>query len=343
MKKIIYYITDHGRGHATRSVALIRNLQKFNIDITIRNSNNIQFLQKSLDNVPIVSGTTDVGPLIRRDGISIDNENSQTLLHDWMAKLEKNANLEIDRISKISPNLIISDISAMPLVAAKKLQIPSIAISNFTWFDVLKFLSRDDLEMLRTAYDNADLAIKLPLGTEMSHFKNRKQMGIVSRSPTKSREELRRKLGIKDSTSVVLVVIGNSSEKLEFPTDADMQIISLNSNIKSGQNVQLLTDWVEGQDLVHMSDLVICKCGYGVVSECLSNGVPFFYLFDEEHLEQKAISKELQKLQKGTSITYDKLRNYIANDKLFPNAIKYEKSEVDNHNVSILIKELIKN
>ena len=37
MKKIFYYITDHGKGHATRSIAIIKELQK-NFDVFIRNS-----------------------------------------------------------------------------------------------------------------------------------------------------------------------------------------------------------------------------------------------------------------------------------------------------------------
>lgn len=342
MKKIVYYITDHGRGHSTRSVALIRALQKLNMDITIRNSNNIQFLQQSLDNVPIISGTTDVGPLIQKDGISIDNENSKTIVHDWVSKLENTANLEIAHISKISPNLIISDISAMPFLVAKKLKIPAIAVSSFTWYDVLKFLSDDDLKILKNAYDCADFAFQLPLGTEMNHFKKKQKVGMLARLPTKSREESRKELGIKNSEIVVLVAIGNSNEKLEFSKNTNIKILSLDSNIEPSSNVKFLPNWIEGQDLVQMSDLVICKCGYGMVSECLSNGIPFFYLFDEEHLEQKAISSELNKLQKGTGMTYDELRNYIAKDELL-NSKKYEKFQLGNHDVANLIKEFIKN
>ena len=38
MKKILYYISDHGHGHATRAIALIEELQKKGIEIIIRNS-----------------------------------------------------------------------------------------------------------------------------------------------------------------------------------------------------------------------------------------------------------------------------------------------------------------
>ena len=59
LKKIIYYITDHGMGHTTRSVAIIRELIKEGIQVTVRNSN-IDYLNKSLPNINTISGTTDV-------------------------------------------------------------------------------------------------------------------------------------------------------------------------------------------------------------------------------------------------------------------------------------------
>ena len=48
MKKILYYITDHGLGHATRSVAIIRELQKIGVEVIIRNSNAKQLLKTQI-------------------------------------------------------------------------------------------------------------------------------------------------------------------------------------------------------------------------------------------------------------------------------------------------------
>ena len=45
--KIIYYITDHGLGHSSRSVAIIREMIKKKINVIVR-SNNEKFFKKSL-------------------------------------------------------------------------------------------------------------------------------------------------------------------------------------------------------------------------------------------------------------------------------------------------------
>ena len=47
MKKIIFYITDHGKGHATRSIAIIRELQK-DYEVIVRNSNSEDLIKQSL-------------------------------------------------------------------------------------------------------------------------------------------------------------------------------------------------------------------------------------------------------------------------------------------------------
>ena len=38
MKKILYYVSDHGKGHATRSIAIIQEMLKHNIEVNVRNT-----------------------------------------------------------------------------------------------------------------------------------------------------------------------------------------------------------------------------------------------------------------------------------------------------------------
>ena len=49
MKKILYYVTDHGKGHATRSIAIIQEILKRNIEVTVRNTNAIEFFKQTLN------------------------------------------------------------------------------------------------------------------------------------------------------------------------------------------------------------------------------------------------------------------------------------------------------
>ena len=84
MKKIVYYITDHGMGHATRSIAIIRELQKFGIDITVRNFNCKEFIQKSIPGINLIPSKTDVGLVVKNDGVSIDKDKSKHEMSNWI-------------------------------------------------------------------------------------------------------------------------------------------------------------------------------------------------------------------------------------------------------------------
>lgn len=340
MKKLIYYITDHGRGHATRSVAIIRELQKLNVEVVVRNSNVKDFLTKSLPNTKVLDGITDTGPTIRDDGISIDEEKTKLNVGKWIMKLDNIAKQECEIISKIQPNLIISDISVMPFLAAKKTHIYSIAISNFSWFDVLKLLSNEQLELLKNAYDYADFAIQLPIGTSMDHFKIKKNVGLVARVPRKSRQELRRDFGIKDSEFAVLFALGGSKKEIQCTVDKNIKILSMNSTIKNN-NVTDFSEWIEGQEVVSASDLVICKCGYGMISECLTNGIPFHYVANDNHLEQKAMSKELSNYGLAHQITFNEIEELELTERYLISISSPKKDPVDTKNVIKSILEFL--
>ena len=139
MKKILYYVTDHGLGHLTRTISIIREFDE-NVEFIIRNSNE-KFIKKSLNNTRVFSGQTDQGPILHNDAVSIDWDKTGETMKKWYNDFEQKVTKERDFIEKIKPDLVISDITPIPLLPSKELKIPTIAISNFTWSDFLNDLS----------------------------------------------------------------------------------------------------------------------------------------------------------------------------------------------------------
>lgn len=338
MKKIIYYISDHGRGHATRSIAIIRELEKRGMNITVRNSNCENFIKKSLPNTNFISGLTDVGPVVKEDFLSIDKIKSKQKVGKWLRDMPKFAEQEQHTMSKIMPDLVISDISPMPFLATKNLGIKSIAISNFSWYDAaIDFLSKDELIILKEAYDKASLAIQLPFGTEMSHFKKKKKVGIVARTSKRTKNEIREQIGIGKSDYLVLFALGGSKKEIICKNSNDVKILSMDSTVKSSHQVLNFSEWLEGQELVNASDLVICKCGYGILSECLTNGIPFFYISDDNREELRKISQELSSLKINGKTSYKKLENLFLDKSLIESLSLPKKHLVDTKNVVDII------
>jgi len=175
----------------------------------------------------------------------------------------------------------------------------------------------------------------------MNNFSKKKKVGLVSRIPTKSKQNIKKELGIKSSERIVLVALGGSKKKIKYDVNVETKILSMGSNVRNGKNVKNVTNWIEGQDLVQISDLVICKCGYGMISECLSNGVPFFYLADNKHNEQAAISKELHKNHLGKKVSFHEINSLKLNDEFFSQLTRIQKKPLDNQKVARLILEFI--
>ena len=324
-------------GHTTRSIAIIRELIKDGIQVTVRNSS-IDYLNKSLPNINTILGTTDVGPTIEKNGISINKSKTLENIGEWIDSIRLTSEKEYEIISKIKPNLIVSDISAMPFFAAHKAKINSVAISNFSWADVLTGFSNKQIGILEEAYGLSDLAIQLPLGTKMKSFKSKKQVGLVCKKSTDSRKLVRAKLGVKESDICIFVNLSNYfTIKSKIPSN--VKIISTGAYINS-DNVKYIKHWIEGQNIIAASDLVICKCGYGMISECLTNGIPFLYISDDNHLEQKAISDQLNKMGLENRITEKELEELVITKESI-SKIKVKKENNVTESVSNILKECI--
>ena len=116
----------------------------------------------------------------------------------------------------------------------------------------------------------------------------------------------------------------------------------MNTKVEGSLEHDDYTNLISGHDLVSNSDLVICKCGYGIISECLTSGIPFYYIVDDEHIEQKSISQDLERMGLTNRITLSDINDIIlSQDKLESLKSLHEPNDVNNV-VNKLI-EFIKN
>ena len=342
MKKILYYVTDHGKGHATRSIAIIQEILKHNVEVTIRNTNAIEFFKQTLPDVKTILGQTDVGSAIKKDGFSIDKNETIKKQVNWIHDFEKTLLDEKQIVNKINPDLIVSDISAIPFLVSKQVSVPSIAISNFSWFDVLNFLPPTELTELRTAYDAADLAIQLPLGTPMNHFDNKIKVGLVSRTSNLSKQQFNKIFQMDGYKYSVVFALSGSNFRISYKKSKNVKVFTMNTKVEESLEHEDYTNLINGHDLVSNSDLVICKCGYGIISECLTSGIPFYYIVDDEHIEQKSISQDLERMGLTNRITLSDINDIIlSQDKLESLKSLHEPNDVNN--VVNKLVEFIKN
>ena len=327
-------------GHATRSIALIEEIKRKDIDVVIRTFGIENFLKRELPKIKIISGKVDVGSVIKSDGITIDTIKTSINQKKWIHDIKKYSEVEKKIILKENPDLIISDVSAMPLVAAKSLQKKSLVISNFTWLDLFDFLPHKEKCVLQSAYDCADIVFRLPFGTRMNHFKKIKDIGLVARIPKMDKDDFRKKIGIKKEENLVTIALGNSQNKIMPKFDDNIKVISLGTKIQ-GKNTIKISKNISGHELVAISDLVICKCGYGFVSECVSNKIPFFTIFNKKHNEQIGIVRKLESFGFHNTIDFNGINDLQISQKFIDFVKPIKKIQIENIKVAKMIIKLI--
>lgn len=327
-------MTDHGLGHASRTVAIIRELKKKKIQITIRSNDPFGFLKTSLPEIKIIHGQTDFKPVMsKKNGMIFNESKTKTNLSNWIKQMPIIIKKESTIIKKIKPNVIISDTSFMPILAASKNKIKSILVSSFVWNESLK-IPNNLKYYIKNSYKNAHLILHLPLGTSVN-FQNVHKMGVVARHSTLSRKQIRKYLRIKPNEKLVLVSL-SGKEKIQLKHSKNIKILDVSdySAIKKSGMKNL----VEGQNLITAADLVICKCGYGFVSECLTSKTRFFYILEPKHTEANSIHKELQKSGMKNRISVNRLLKITINDEFIKSATVI-RTPFDNQNIA---KKIIK-
>lgn len=155
-------------------------------------------------------------------------------------------------------------------------------------------------------------------------------------------KQIKKELGIKNTTVCVLFTIGYSKEKLRYLIPPDVILLTKGVGVTNRKNILNVSGYVEGQNLVSIADLVICKCGYSIISECLTNGTPFYFISDPSHKEQEAISKGLKRLGNGSPLTLDELTHLKLTKQNISSYTKFPKIKNETKNATSLILEFLR-
>ena len=131
--KIACFITSHGFGHATRTIAILKNLaKKIDLEISIFSTLPDWFFTENLTGVLYKTYhlQTDVG-LVQKSPFKHDLDLTLDEL-DLFLRF-KNENQTLKLLENENLDFIFCDISPLGLHFANKLGIPSCLLENFTW------------------------------------------------------------------------------------------------------------------------------------------------------------------------------------------------------------------
>lgn len=309
--KVLFYISGHGFGHATRIVAIMEALVAKCPTANIYARTKVpKYLFGTLPallfhyyDVTIDAGVVEKG-IFSQDVYSTLSQYSE--INNLRNQI---VDAEVEFVRREDIDIIVSDIPPLASEIGHKACIPTIAIGNFSWDFIYEPYVRsytnfaDLIDQIRTSYKKTDILLRLPFHHDMTTFPRQRDIPLIVRKYSGTPEEIRNFLEIDhtDRRPIILVALRMFdtvsphaiqelaktnkfillfSDKPPFETDIGVHVLSL-----EGKTYRF-------PDVVAVSDLVISKLGYGIVSECIAGKTPLMYPPRDDFAEYDVLRRE---------------------------------------------------
>jgi L-arabinokinase len=296
---IVFYITGHGFGHASRQIEIINAIYALDpaAPIVVRTSAPRWLFEKTLRGpADVQAAATDTGA-IQRGALDIDVPETIRRAAEFHADPAAGARIddEVRALKAVGARLVVGDVPPLAFAAAARAGVPSVAISNFTWDWIYEGYSEELphapwlIDRLRSWYAQATEAWLLPMAGGFEGMNKTLALPFVARHARHARADVRARLGLPASEPLMLISFGgynaNDLDPARAATTLTAARIVVTSASKDGHpagTIGIDEDTLYGsglryEDLVAAVDIVLTKPGYGIVSECIANGTRLLY------------------------------------------------------------------
>jgi hypothetical protein len=294
---VVFYISGHGFGHASREIEVINAIYARVPDarIIVRTSAAGWLFERTL------RGPADVQPAIcdtgaiQQGSLVVDVPATIRAAAAFHERLDPRIDEEAGLLQRVGAQLVIADMPPLAFAAAARAGIPAVGLGNFTW-DWIYAGYADALheapwliERLAGWYALADEAWRLPLAGGFESFRRILDFPFVARHASHTRGDVRDRLGLPPDAALVLVSFGGyQSHELDLARAAatvrDARIVitaappaAAPAGVLTIDEHALYEGGLRYEDLVGAVDIVLSKPGYGIVSECIANGTRLLY------------------------------------------------------------------
>ncbi|MFH1141736.1 MAG: hypothetical protein V1724_08790, partial [Chloroflexota bacterium] len=309
---VAYYVSDHGYGHAARSVAVIRALiaNDSNVEIVVKTASPLEFIRRCLPQHRVQFSTrwNDVGLILYPGCFQVDATATRGAVERWVERWSVWMEEERRFWRERPPSVIVSDVAPQPLLLAQELGVPGVLVSNFTWHEMYEPLMEGHMALgaLRNAYCTASLGVALPMcGSLLSTVQ--RQVGWLVRRMGRSRDAVRQTLGVGQDEPLVYVGFGRAVQQMEQKVLAGrklpFRVLVPEGIIGMPSAINLPASDTESQDYIGACDLVVSKAGFSTIAEAVAENVPMLLLRrDEVPEDRRSLAYiEGQSFGKGTS------------------------------------------
>jgi UDP:flavonoid glycosyltransferase YjiC (YdhE family) len=293
--RIVFYISGHGLGHASRDIELVNAIAAADRDARFVARTMIpDWLFARVGSIVDVQPlATDTG-LVQIDSLRFDEAETVRQAAAFYRAFNDRADAEARVLEAAGADLVVGDIPPLAFAAAARAGVKSLALGNFTWdwiygiYPAFEALAPDVVPTIRAAYATASRALRLPFhgGFEpMAAVTD--DIPLIARRSRRDPAETRRLLGIAAGRPFVLASFGAYGAPL--PYDA----ISASGQFTLLTVEQHAPHGLLYEDLVAAADVVVSKPGYGIVSECIANNTALLYTSRGRFIEYDVFVAEM--------------------------------------------------
>jgi len=278
---VVFYISGHGFGHASRSIEIINALidRKPHLRVFIRSSVASWLVERTAHrNVTLSPAEVDTG-IVQIDSLNLDAPESIRRAGAFMSTIDRRVEREVAFLREHGAVLTISDLPALGIAAGRAAGLPALASGNFTWDWIYEHYDGGArvAQHIGDIYSQTSLALRMPMWGGFATMPKVWDIPFVARRSTRDPGEIRTALGIPLDRRVVLTSFGGYG--LEgLNVDVLRSLRDYHVLLPGMIDESAMYDrGYRYEDLVHAVDVVVTKPGYGIISECIANDTALLY------------------------------------------------------------------
>ena len=295
MVDLNFFCSPIGLGHATRDIAIAKNLNEISIKF-ITGNGAVKIIRNS---------NFDVDDLYNPPQFIVENGSLKSpakWLWNYFRYYKECKKISNKIIQRDNSNLIVSDEDFASLTIAQGKKIPTVLVTDILETNFVKgfgsFIEKKMNKSMKNIIQKCDLVIMPEIGKDEGNIR---RVGPIVRQTQYSRDELRKQFSFEKKT--ILVSIGGTDAGLfliektidvinKLKQDVEVVVVSgpsLNKKFGKVRNLGFIDNLHE---VIFASDVLISLAGKSTIDEAKAYGTPSIFIPIKGHFEQEDNAKE---------------------------------------------------
>ncbi|MCC7240398.1 MAG: hypothetical protein IT180_00605, partial [Acidobacteria bacterium] len=231
---------------------------------------------------------------VQFDSLTLDTRDTVRQADRFMAAFADRLAVEVRALRSHDATLVVADIPALGVAAARAAGVPAVMLGNFTW-DWIYAAYPGGSALAATIgeiYAKADLALRLPLWGGFDTCPHIIDLPFIARRSRRDAVDVRRAFALPTDERLVLVSFGGFGVRgLDLDAlgrlDGYRVIVTgrnpappatgLAGGVIHLDEIEMYARGYRYEDLVRAVDVVATKPGYGIIAEAIANQTALLY------------------------------------------------------------------